>query len=231
MVQRADRSIAFQTLERKIEKSFGIIAETERTFERGKIGIAWTGGKDSTTLLSLVRTFFHGKIPYRVFNIDTSVKFPEVYHFRDSLARAWEIDLIVLRHPEAKKILSAVRDHAECCTLLKTNVLNHGLRRYGIAALLTAIRWDEHSARADEPYFSDRGDHMRIHPILHFMERDIWQYIHGHHIPYCELYDRGYRSLGCMPCTSVTSHAGPERDGRSFDKEEIMNKLRDLGYF
>ncbi len=231
MVGREDKSIAFQNLEKKIQKSLDLIAEIESTFEQGKVGLAWTGGKDSTTLLSLVRMFFQGKIPYRVFNIDTSVKFPEIYHFRDSLAKEWAFDLIVLRHPEAKKIITTARDHSECCTLLKTNVLHDGLRKYGIKVLLTAIRWDEHSARAEEPYFADRGDHVRAHPVLHFMERDIWQYIRDHDIPYCELYDKGYRSLGCMPCTSVSSNSGPERNGRSFDKEEIMNKLRELGYF
>lgn len=226
-----DRGIAFQNLEKKIQKSIGIIAEIETSCERETIALTWTGGKDSTTLLALVRDFFGGKMPYRVINIDTSVKFPEIYRFRDRLVREWAIDLIVLRHPQAEKIISESRNRAECCTLLKTNVLKEGLRKYGIKTLLTAIRWDEHPTRAEEPYFVDRGDHVRVHLVLHFMERDIWQYIREQNIPYCELYDAGYRSLGCMPCTTVGSGLGSERNGRSFDKEEIMKKLRDLGYF
>jgi phosphoadenosine phosphosulfate reductase len=231
VVRKEDKSIAFQNLEKKIQKSLDLIAEIENNYGQEKVGLAWTGGKDSTTLLSLVRAFFQGKIPYRVINIDTSVKFPEIYHFRDNLARAWGFDLIILRHPDAKKIISTASTHAECCTLLKTNVLQDGLRKFGIKLLVTAIRWDEHSERSEELYFSDQGDHVRAHPILHFMEKDIWQYIRDNKIPYCELYDKGYRSLGCMPCTSVSSASGPERNGRSFDKEEIMKKLRELGYF
>ena len=70
-----------------------------------------------------------------------------------------------------------------------------------------------------------------IHPILHFREIDIWSYIRKYNVPYCELYHKGYRSLGCMPCTKLSSAEGPERAGCDQAKEEIMQRLRDLGYF
>jgi phosphoadenosine phosphosulfate reductase len=166
-----------------------------------------------------------------VFNIDTSLKFREVYDIRDRLSRDWNLDLIILRNEYPEKAIRQARDSSECCFLLKTQVLHEGIKRHGIKALMTAIRWDEQVSRADEQYFSERPDHLRVHPILHFMERDIWAYIRDDTIPYCSLYDHGYRSLGCVPCTKPSDTAGPERSGRALDKEQIMNKLRQMGYF
>lgn len=125
--------------------------------------------------------------------------------------------------------------------LMKTVALNMFLEENGIKALSTAIRWDEQAARKSEDYFSMRNnpDHTRVHPILHFRERDIWNTIHSYKIPFCSLYYQGYRSLGAR-CSTVKNSDIPaweqdlenttERGGRGQDKENIMAKLRDLGY-
>ncbi len=100
-------------------------------------------------------------------------------------------------------------------------------------ALITAVRWDEQEARKDKVYISPRENppHTRVHPILHFREIDIWSYIRKYNVPYCELYHKGYRSLGCMPCRHLGAGEGAERAGRDQAKEEIMQRLGDLGYF
>ncbi len=228
---REDKSFAFQSLDRKIQRSMDVIAEAAVRFDKGAIALAWTGGKDSTTLLSIVRKMYNGIVPFKVFNIDTSVKFDEIYDFRDRLAREWQLDVVILRHADPGSVIRSSRDPGECCYLLKTKVLEDGIKKHGIRALLTGIRWDEQPARADERYFSEREDHVRVNPILHFLERDIWEYIRLNNIPYCELYNKGYRSLGCAPCTSLSNSGGPERSGRAQDKEEIMERLRESGYF
>ncbi|MEW6003504.1 MAG: phosphoadenosine phosphosulfate reductase family protein [Nitrospirota bacterium] len=227
---KEDKSIAFQPLDKKEEKSRELVVEADRRFGVDKIAVAFTGGKDSTVLLHIIRTAFHGVIPFKVFNIDTSVKFKDIYAFRDRLKNEWNLNLIILKNENAMDVIKQTKDSAECCYLLKTKVLDEGIKRYGIKALMTAIRWDEQVTRAEERYFSEREDHIRIHPILHFMEKDIWEYIRKYHIPYCELYDKGYRSLGCEPCT-VLPAGGTERSGRAQDKEAIMERLRELGYF
>ncbi len=125
--------------------------------------------------------------------------------------------------------------------LMKTVAMNAFLEDYGIEALSTAIRWDEQEARIEETYFSPRENppHTRIQPILHFKERDIWDNIHKNNIPFCELYKQGYRSLGArcstyknsdMPAWEQDLENTTERAGRGQSKEEIMGKLRDLGY-
>jgi phosphoadenosine phosphosulfate reductase len=125
--------------------------------------------------------------------------------------------------------------------LMKTVPMKMFIEQNGIQALITAIRWDEQEARINEDFFSPRKNptHTRIHPILHFRERDVWKAIHQYKIPFCELYRMGYRSLGAKSTTAKVSDLPaweqdlentPERAGRAQGKEQIMEKLRELGY-
>jgi sulfate adenylyltransferase subunit 2 len=107
--------------------------------------------------------------------------------------------------------------------------------------------------------FGEDCSHVRVHPILHWTEQEIWHYIKENRLPYNPLYksnyvdkkylnngeNRRFRSLGCMPCTDpIPSEASTideiveelekiktaERAGRIQDKERIMRRLRALGY-
>jgi phosphoadenosine phosphosulfate reductase len=221
-----------RTLAEKIAKSQSIIQEALSRYGN-RIAVAWTGGKDSTTTLHLLRQVGGGQVPIPVLNIDTSVKFKEIYEFRDQLAAAWGLDLRVERNEEALRVIKIAENKEECCHRLKTEVIAQSLEKYGWDALITGMRWDEQPDRARETYFSPRENppHMRMQPILHFTERDIWQYIKDHNVPFCVLYRRGYRSLGCDPCTRLGGARGPERAGRDQQKEEMMSRLRRMGYF
>lgn len=223
--------LAFQSLENKIQKSLEIISDTLKKFGNEDVAVAWTGGKDSTCLLHLIRLHYNGNIPLKIFNIDTSVKFKEIYEFISILRKQWNLNVISLKHPDAENIVKTAKNREECCKLLKIDILKQAIKDYKIKALFTGIRWDEHPARANEKFFSEQDDHVRINPILHFTRKDIWNYIINNNIPYCSLYDEGYTSLGCEPCTSKNKDSDNERGGRSFDKEKIMDRLRQLGYF
>ncbi|MEW6772131.1 MAG: phosphoadenosine phosphosulfate reductase family protein [Bacillota bacterium] len=228
----SDRVLLFKGLTEKEDRSIAVIRRAFALFGED-VGIAFTGGKDSTVLLHLVRRAFDGRVPFKVIHIDTTVKFPEVYAFRDRLKTEWNLDLRVFRNEEALKWIQIAQNREECCHQLKTEPLKDAIRTLGLKALLTGVRWDEQAARAQEEYFSERQDppHTRVHPLLHFTEQDVWEYIRKYDIPYCSLYDKGYRSLGCQPCTKPAVTGGAERAGRAQDKEQVMQRLRQLGYF
>ncbi len=240
--------------------------------------LLWSIGKDSTTLLWLVYKAFFGKIPFPCMHIDTTYKFPEMYKFRDHWAKEFNLDLQVYTNQEAidRGVTYDTHDSIEVCTELKTNALKQAIAKYKYKALFVGIRRDEHGIRSKERYFSPRNqkfewnykdqppelwdqyknetqedDHIRVHPLLHWTERDIWHYIKREDIPINELYfakdGKRYRSLGCMPITNpIDSEADTvdkiidelentntsERAGRAQDKEEAhaMQKLRALGY-
>ena len=134
-----------------------------------------------------------------------------------------------------------VPDSTVCNHLMKTMPMREFILKNGITAISTAIRWDEQVARKEEYYFSSRTnpEHTRIHPILHFRERDIWIAVFKYDIPYNKLYKMGYRSLGAKCATGRASDIPawmqdlentPERVGRGQDKEQVMEQLRSLGY-
>jgi len=256
-------------------KSISIIREAKAQFKN--IAVLWSTGKDSTATVWLCKKAFFDKIPFPVIHIDTGYKFPEIYEFRDKIAKEWNLDLIIARNDEAfKNSISPENSKLACCTQLKTEALRNLIKEREFDALILAIRRDEHGIRAKERYFSPRDEefrwrytdqpaelwdlyvkpsedfsHMRVHPILHWTELDVWQYVKRENLPINPLYfakdGMRYRSLGCKPCTvPIPSKAStideiveelattkiPERAGRAQDKEKayMMQKLRSLGY-
>jgi phosphoadenosine phosphosulfate reductase len=134
-----------------------------------------------------------------------------------------------------------IPDSTICNHLMKTIPMRNFIAKHGIKGLVTAIRWDEAEARESEEHFSQRTNpsHVRVHPILHFKERDIWIAIFKYDLPFNSLYKLGYRSLGARCATIKSSDIPawmqdlentPERGGRGQDKEAIMDQLRALGY-
>jgi len=129
--------------------------------------------------------------------------------------------------------------------LMKTVVFNQWLEKENIKGVFQGLRWDEHISRFDDKYFEKKEaahlipEHTRIRPILHFTEKDLWDTYAAFKIPYCVLYEQGYRSLGAKTTTSKESEVPAweqdlenteERASRRQDKEEAMSRLRMLGY-
>ena len=125
--------------------------------------------------------------------------------------------------------------------LLKTVPMNDAIREKGFDGVATGIRWDEDEARSRERFISSREDppHARIHPILHFTEREVWMETLKNRLPLHPLYEKGWRSIdgrydskkvGDVPAWEQDMEGTDERAGRAQDKELLMERLRQLGY-
>lgn len=167
-----------------------------------KPAVLWSTGKDSTTMLYLIRKAF-GYLPWPVIHIDTGRKPQEVYDFRERLRLQWNIPLMVIKNEEAIAlgISPETVSRYQCCTLLKTETLKKAVMGNGWDGLILSIRHDEHYVRGMEDLVSLRDEngnwqywarfggfgltaperegynHIRIHPILPWTEAEIWEYV------------------------------------------------------
>jgi sulfate adenylyltransferase subunit 2 len=228
-------------------KSIYIIREAYSHYR--DMAMLWSIGKDSTTLLWLMRKAFFDEIPIPVIHIDTSYKFKQIYEFRDKYARQWGLDLIVARNEEALANGMGSKNKLECCSALKTQALKDVMSKHRFKAVLLGIRRDEYGIRAKERVFSPRDndftwdylnqpaeiwnqykgrrskdEHIRVHPLLSWTELDIWEYIKKENIPITDLYlaknGKRFRSIGCQTCCNPV-----HSDADTIDKiiEELKN--------
>ena len=240
-----------------------------------KLALLWSLGKDSNVMIWLARKAFFGKVPFPALHVDTQKKFPEMYAFREQYAKDWDLDLKIDYCPPIEEIDPTLPPAARSAAR-KTEGLKLALAKYGFDGLIAGIRRDEEATRAKERVFSPRGTeggwdvrdqppefwdhfnasppqgaHLRIHPILHWTEEDIWAYTQRENIPIIPLYlsnnGKRYRSLGDQDITNpVVSDASnieeilaelkatkiPERAGRALDHEteDAFERLRVAGY-
>jgi sulfate adenylyltransferase subunit 2 len=240
-----------------------------------RLALLWSLGKDSNVMIWLARKAFFGRVPFPVMHVDTGKKFPEMYAFRDRYAVEWGLDLIIEPCPPIDAVDPTLPPAARSAAR-KTEGLKAALAKHGFDGLIAGIRRDEEPTRAKERVFSPRGSeggwdvrdqppefwdqfnasppqgaHLRIHPILHWTEADIWAYTRREGIPIIDLYlakdGKRYRSLGDADITSpVPSTAKtideiiieldttntPERAGRALDHEteDAFERLRASGY-
>ena len=240
-----------------------------------RIALLWSLGKDSNVMIWIARKAFFGRVPFAVMHVDTGKKFPEMYAFRDRYAVEWNLDLKVEPCPPLESVDPTLPPAARSAAR-KTEGLKLALAKYGFDGLIAGIRRDEEPTRAKERVFSPRGReggwdvrdqppefwdqfnaapppgaHLRIHPILHWSEFDIWAYTQREGIPVIPLYfardGKRYRSLGDRDITfPVSSQATtldaiiaeleatkvPERAGRAMDHEaeDAFERLRTTGY-
>ena len=247
---RVNAAASYPHLDALESESVFVLRETFRHYK--KSAMLWSIGKDSCVMLWLARKAFFGHVPFPCVHVDTSYKIPEMIAFRDRLAREWNLQLVVGENRVALEkgdtFPNGVLDRVACCTALKRDPLAAVIAEKGYEAVIVGIRRDEEGTRAKERYFSPRnrdsewdfrdqppefwgqfqtefepGTHLRVHPLLHWTELNVWEYIHRENIPLVSLYfareGRRYRSLGCAPCTgTVASHAA--------SVEEIIEELR-----
>jgi len=262
-----------------VEKSKVVVREAFKKFTPDEMAITWTGGKDSTLTLWIIRQVCQEdgiKLP-KVMTIDEYDSFEEIHNFLNKYAQEWNLDLEWCRNDDLIKAaggkLNATvkvkglneRNQAELKRigfeeetfpfeaesyvgnhLMKTVMFNMYIEKHKVKAIFQGLRRDEQAARVGDDYFEKKEaahlipEHMRIKPILHFTERLLWNTYQVYQIPYCILYEKGYRSLGAKT-TSAIAEPGvaaweqdlehtTERAGRRQDKEQMMSRLRKLGY-
>jgi len=157
-----------------------------------------------------------------VLTLDTGLLFPETYALMDELEARLNLRLIrvkpaltVAQQAAAHGAELWAHDPDKCCGIRKTVPLNEALDGYD--AWITGLRRDQSTGRKSTPIVSwdAKYNKVKLSPFATWTEDMIWMYIHAHELPYNELHDRNYPSIGCYPCTqAVVPPASDVRAGR-----------------
>jgi phosphoadenosine phosphosulfate reductase len=172
-----------------------------------------------------------------VFSLDTGRLHPETYRCIDKVREFYgiEIDLLlpdsveVNRLVKEKGLFSFYQDgHNECCSIRKIDQLRRHLAN--LDAWITGQRQDQGITRVDLPVFqrdsafsTDERELTKYNPLANWNSDQVWKYIRDNDVPYNELHDRGFPSIGCEPCTRAVGPHQHEREGRWW-WEESSNK-------
>ena len=155
---------------------------------------------------------------------DIPVLFLETFHhfaqtltYRDEMTARYNLNLINLKAAEPKIGLWQTEGTDACCARHKVGPLFSSLEAYD--EWFTALRRDQSPSRANlkevEPFKLPSGRAIRkIAPLAAWTSRDVWRYAKDHDIPLLPLYELGYTSIGCEPCTQLPPDPNDPRSGR-----------------
>jgi phosphoadenosine phosphosulfate reductase len=148
--------------------------------------------------------------------LDTVHHFAQTYEYRDQLTAAWNMNLVNLRAAQPQPGLWQ-QSTEQCCAVHKVGPLFSALEGYDV--WFTALRREQSPSRANlqemEPFRLPSGKIIqRVSPLASWTTRDVWMYAKEHAIPLLPLYEAGYTSIGCEPCTTVPPDPNSPRSGR-----------------
>jgi len=161
----------------------------------------------------------------KIFTLDTGRLFPETYTLIDKTRRHYGIEIEVF-FPDRKTIemmvknkgvnlfYESVENRKLCCYNRKVEPLKRALS--GMQVWITGIRKDQTLARFNTRLVEWDEDHnlIKINPLYKWTEKMVWEYIRSNEVPYNELHDKGFPSIGCQPCTRAVISGDDQRSGR-----------------
>ena len=169
-----------------------------------RLSVACSFQKEASVILDMVVAIEPNT---RFFTIDTGVLFEETHAAKRALEARYGIEVEVF---DAASPDTPWTGGEHCCGEFKRAALIRALE--GTDAWVTGLRREHSTERADtgKIHWDERNRLWKVNPIADWSEKDVWRYLAEHDVPYNELHDRGYDSIGCVPCTLP----GSGRDGR-----------------
>jgi phosphoadenosine phosphosulfate reductase len=194
-------------------------ALVKQEFERVAIASAFQA--DGTVVIHMA-TQIRPDIP--ILFLETGYQFAETLAFKEQLVDRLGLNVVDLvgdytveRQTEEFGPRLFERDPEKCCDLNKVKPMFEALR--GLDGWITAFRRESSPTRATSPFVQQYElepgrSIVKVNPVAAWTRRDVWAYLAEHDIPHNPLYDLGYASIGCAPCTRLRFTGEPERAGR-----------------
>ncbi|MDD5272649.1 MAG: phosphoadenylyl-sulfate reductase [Methylovulum sp.] len=189
------------------------------------IAISFSGAED----VVLIDMALNIRKDISVFCLDTGRLHPETYRFLEKVRKHYQIDNDILtpdrnvldEFVKRKGLFSFYEDgHHECCAIRKVEPLSRKLA--GADAWITGQRKDQSAdtrqhipeVELDKTFSTDERPLVKFNPLLNWSSAQVWDYIEAYQVPFNELHERGFISIGCEPCTKTVLPNQHERAGR-----------------
>jgi phosphoadenosine phosphosulfate reductase len=189
------------------------------------IAISFSGAEDVVLIDMAAKT----GLPFRVFTLDTGRLHAETYRFMEKVRRHYGITVeVCFPEPAAvekmvneKGLFSFYQDtHQECCAIRKVGPLRKKLAT--LDAWITGQRKDQSPgtrlavpvAQMDKAFSTPTRLLAKFNPLANWSSAEVWAYIRAFDVPYNELHEKGFVSIGCEPCTRAVLPGQHEREGR-----------------
>ena len=197
-----------------------VAAILERAFQRFGERLAMTSNFGAEGLV--VIDHLHRIAPrVPIIYLDTGFQFPETDRIKEELRGRFDLNIVEHRAEltveEQNRLYGEKlyeRDSRACCRMRKVEPLARALRGY--EGWVAALRRDQSPTRAliRVVEWNERHNLVKINPLATWTRAEVWGYIETHRLPYNPLYDDGYASIGCAPCTRRVEPTAHERSGR-----------------
>ena len=189
---------------------------------KGKVGLATSLGAEDQVLTDMIVTL---DSKTKIFTLDTGRVFPETYKILDETNKKYGINIEVY-FPKSDKVeemvnskginlfYDSIDNRKLCCGIRKIGPLKRALKE--IDVWVTGLRKDQSVTRFFTPLVEwDEGNQViKVNPLLAWSEKETWNYIKERDVPYNELHDKGFPSIGCQPCTRAIEAGEDVRAGR-----------------
>lgn len=193
----------------KIDRSLALIEEAYQEYGDGLV-LANSLGKDSVAVWDLAK-----KVSPRIRGFIVTTRFKPkgtVQFMKETVSRYPELKVFKNDAEIPDKLYQT--DPDRCCYFLKVLPVRWAVEQMKIKCWITGLRCTEGRTRTDFEEVEERDEGLiKLNPILIWKEREVWQYLSLNNVKVNPLYAKGYRSLGCEPCSTITS-GGDERAGR-----------------
>ncbi|MBN2614109.1 MAG: phosphoadenylyl-sulfate reductase [Bacteroidales bacterium] len=160
-----------------------------------------------------------------IFTLDTGRVFPETYDLMDRTNKKLKVNIRVY-FPDAAEVeemvekkginlfYDSIENRKECCNIRKIKPLMRATK--GLDAWITGLRREQSITRKDLQWVEqdDNNNLLKINPLAHWTEQDVWDYIAEHKVPVNALHKKGFASIGCQPCTRAIAAGEDVRAGR-----------------
>jgi len=179
-------------------------------------------GQEGMVIADMV---FTQDLDIRVFTLDTGRLFTETYELFNKVHTRYKknIEVYFPDRDKVEKLLStkgpfsfydSVENRKECCGIRKLGPLKRALA--GTKVWITGLRasQSEYRSSLSKFYWDEKNELIKFNPLFEWSREEVQTYIKSNRIPYNSLEDRGFKSIGCAPCTRAVTEGENERDGR-----------------